>query len=60
MMTYGSAEWQPWVKDEKLGVEHVKAAYVLFSSFRLTRPHDSWLSVMMQEFRLLTLPTYAV
>ncbi|KZT33901.1 Aldo/keto reductase [Sistotremastrum suecicum HHB10207 ss-3] len=27
MMTYGSAEWQPWVKDEKLGMEHIKAAY---------------------------------
>ncbi|KZS87848.1 oxidoreductase, partial [Sistotremastrum niveocremeum HHB9708] len=27
MMTYGSAEWQPWVRDEKLGMEHIKAAY---------------------------------
>lgn len=28
MMTYGSSEWQAWIKDEKLGIEHVKAAYV--------------------------------
>ncbi|KZT32566.1 Aldo/keto reductase [Sistotremastrum suecicum HHB10207 ss-3] len=27
MMTYGSSEWQAWIKDEKLGIEHVKAAY---------------------------------
>lgn len=30
MMTYGSAEWQPWVRDEELGMEHVKAACVIF------------------------------
>jgi hypothetical protein len=26
-MSYGSAEWQGWVLDEKAGLEHIKAAY---------------------------------
>lgn len=31
-MTYGSSEWQGWVLDEKAGIEHVKAAYVIILS----------------------------
>jgi len=26
-MSYGTPEWQPWVLDEKAGLEHIKAAY---------------------------------
>ena len=31
LMTYGSSDWQKWVLDEKTGIEHIKAAYVLRS-----------------------------
>ncbi|QRV91186.1 aldo/keto reductase family protein [Ceratobasidium sp. AG-Ba] len=27
LMSYGSAEWQPWILGEKEGIEHIKAAY---------------------------------
>jgi aryl-alcohol dehydrogenase-like predicted oxidoreductase len=26
-MTYGDADWQGWVLDEKAGIEHIKAAF---------------------------------
>jgi len=26
-MSYGTPEWQPWILDEKAGLEHIKAAY---------------------------------
>jgi aryl-alcohol dehydrogenase-like predicted oxidoreductase len=26
-MTYGDAQWQGWVLDEKTGIKHIKAAY---------------------------------
>ena len=41
-MSYGTPEWQPWVLDEKAGVEHIKAAYEAGINVRdpvFTYPH---------------------